>query len=248
MQFNKSKSTAIAIALLLTLSMLATAMLPSAFAQFATLPQPNNTQTIYAFVNVGPSPVGVGQDLTVNFFMAAPLVTSGVSNIGDLVKNWTVVETKPDGSQTVLGPFTADPTGGGFTIVTPTVAGNYTFQSFFAQQTLNNGVVALAAQSAPVTITVQEEPVQYGYYSITPLPTEWWQTPVTAENVQNWYAIAGPWLGYGSVTFAQTGGYNNSGMYNPQTPDVMSAHILWTKRNRGMSGQLRSIGLSTRRS
>ena len=225
MEIAKNKSAAIAIAILLSLSMLVS-LLPFAFAQVS---QPGNVQYIYAFVNVGPNPVGVGQDVTVNFFMAAPLRTAGIGGGGDAVKNWTVVETRPDGTHVTLGPFTADATGGGFTLITPTVAGNYTFQSFFAEQELSGGLIAKAAESAPVTLLVQEEPVQLGYYSITPLPNQWWQTPVTAENVQNWYKIAGPWLGYGSVTFAGTGGYNYTGNYNPQTEDVLSGHILWTK-------------------
>ncbi|MGD6851084.1 MAG: PQQ-binding-like beta-propeller repeat protein [Candidatus Bathyarchaeia archaeon] len=181
------------------------------------------TQTIYAFMNAGPNPIGVGQVLTLNFFMASPLLTSQIAT------NWTVLETQPDGSQVLLGPFVSDTTGGSYTTITPETTGNYTFQAFFGQQTLSNGVIALAAESNVVTVTVQEEPVQQGYYAITPLPTEYWQTPVTAENVQEWYKITGPWLGLGSVTFATTGGYNLTGNYNPYTASVMSGHILWTK-------------------
>jgi outer membrane protein assembly factor BamB len=229
MQIAKNKTAAIAIAMLLALSIAASALLPNASAQFASVPQPGNIQHVYAFVNLGPNPAGVGQLVTINFFMAAPLVTSGVGGLGDMVKNWTVVETKPNGDKVTLGPFTSDATGGSYTTFTPDQVGNYTFQAFFAQQLLYNGVTALAAESNVVTLVVQEEPVQLGYYALTPLPSQWWQTPVSAENVQNWYTIAGPWLGYGSVTFAQTGGYNVTGNYNPQTQSVMSGHVLWTK-------------------
>jgi hypothetical protein len=48
-------------------------------------------------------------------------------------------------------------------------------------------------------------------------------------NVQNWYAIMGPWLGYGANSFATTGAYNCSSYQNPYTPDVTSGHVLWTK-------------------
>ena len=54
-------------------------------------------------------------------------------------------------------------------------------------------------------------------------------TPVTSQNVEFWYQITGPWLGYGNVNFGQTGLYNNSGPYNPYTESVLSGHILWTK-------------------
>ncbi|MCW4047810.1 MAG: PQQ-like beta-propeller repeat protein [Candidatus Bathyarchaeota archaeon] len=227
---SKKRASAIAIAMILTLSIVASAMLPNALAQFAALPQPGNVQHIYAFVNVGPNPVGVGQVVTINFFMAAPLVTSAAGGgAGDVPQNWTVVMTKPNGDKVVLGPFKGDTTGGSYTTFTPDQVGNYTFKAIFAQQLLINGVTALAAESPVVTLVVQEEPVQLGHYQITPLPTSWWQTPVTAENVQEWYKIAGPWLGYGSVVFAQTGGYNATGNYNPKTESVMSGHILWTK-------------------
>jgi hypothetical protein len=219
MQFERKKTAAIAIVTLLTLSMIVS-LLPNAFAQVS---QPGNVQYTYAFVNVGPNPVGVGQTVTINFFLAAPLRTS------EFVQNWTVVQTNPDGTTKVYGPFKSDATGGSYTTTILNTPGNYTFQSFFAEQVLFGDITAKASQSAPVTLVVQQEPIELGYYAITPLPTEWWQTPVTAENVQNWYNIVGPWLGYGSVTFAATGGYNYTGNYNPQTQDVMSAHVLWTK-------------------
>ena len=66
-------------------------------------------------------------------------------------------------------------------------------------------------------------------YPNTPLPTQYWQTPVNAENVQNWYAITGPWMGYWDISFASTGMYNDSGAYNPYTTAPTTAHILWTK-------------------
>ncbi|MCW4046569.1 MAG: PQQ-binding-like beta-propeller repeat protein, partial [Candidatus Bathyarchaeota archaeon] len=213
---SKNKAVAIVIAMLLAFSIASTA--------FAQVPKSaGDTQTIYAFVNVGPNPIGVGQLATVNFFMASPLLTSEVA------KNWTVVITAPNGNKETKGPFVSDTTGGSYTTFTPDQVGNYTIVAYFAEQVLTNGVKALAATSNTVTLVVQEEPVQLGYYAVTPLPTSWWQTPVTAENVQEWYKITGPWLGYGSVTFASTGGYNYTGNYNPYTESVKSGHILWTK-------------------
>jgi hypothetical protein len=225
MKFAKKKYTIVAIAILLTLSMVGPALAD-------VIKSPGETQIIYAFLNVGPNPVGVGQDVTVNFFMAAPLLTS------EFAQNWTVVEIKPNGDKVTLGPFKSDATGGSYTMVTPDMVGNYTFQAFFGEQTLGNGVIALAAESNTVHVTVQEEPVQLTSYPITPLPTRWWQTPVTAENVQEWYKITGPWLGFGSVSFGATGGYNITGNYNPYTQDVLSGHILWTKiwAEGGLSG------------
>ena len=216
----KNKTAVILIATLMILSM-TVSILPGALSQVPK--SAGQTQIIYAFINVGPNPVGVGQTVTVNFFMASPLLTS------EFAQNWTVVETKPDGSQVTLGPFKSDATGGSYTTIIPETTGNYSFVAYFGQQTLTNGVIALAGHSNTATITVQQETVQLGYYAITPQPTSWWQTPVSAENVQEWYKITGPWLGYGAVTFATTGGYNYTGNYNPYTDSVLSSHILWTK-------------------
>ena len=76
---------------------------------------------------------------------------------------------------------------------------------------------------------MQEEPIVQTGYPLTPLPVSYWETPVSAQNVQNWYKIMGPWLGLGSITFASTGAYNVSSLCNPYTPSVTSGHILWTK-------------------
>ena len=215
-----NNKAAIAIAFLLAFSIAASTILPS----LGQVPKSaGDTQTIYAFVNVAPDPVGVGQTVTINFFMASPLLTS------QHVQSWTVTQTNPDGTTIERGPFWCDATGGSFTTFVPTVTGEYSFVAHFAETLLSNGVTALAADTNKVTITVQEEPIQLGYFAITPLPNQWWQTPATAENIQEWYKITGPWLGYGTVTFAATGGYNSSGNFNPYTESVMSGHILWTK-------------------
>ncbi len=80
-----------------------------------------------------------------------------------------------------------------------------------------------------MTLVVQEEAISRSSYPITPLPTSWWETPVNAENVQEWYKICGPWLGFGNINFGQTGSYNATSFCNPYTPSVLSGHVLWTK-------------------
>jgi len=181
-----------------------------------------------SFINVAPNPIGIGQTATVDFWLAVPTQNS------ERATNMTVIETDPSGTKTTLGPFVSDITGGTTTYVTPSVAGNYTFQFFYGGQTLTTGSnttgyatdVLLPSQSSIVTLTVQTEPVSY--VPFTPLPTQWWQTPIYAENVQNWYAINGPWLGLASSPFGSTGQYNASGNFNPYTFGPMTGHILWT--------------------
>jgi PQQ-like domain len=225
MKMSKNKA-AIAIALLLSLSMAVSLTLsPETSGQVS--PPPGTKVPSYAFLNVAPNPVGVGQTVTLAMYLAAPLLTSGF--VEEYPQNFTIIETTPDGKTLTLGPYQGDTTGGTFTTFIPDKTGNYTFQFFYGGQTLINGIIELPSHSPVQTLVVQEEPIPRSAYPVTPLPTQWWQTPVSAENVQNWYGIAGPWLGYGQVTFAATGGYNYTGNYNSQTMSVLSGHVLWTK-------------------
>jgi hypothetical protein len=89
------------------------------------------------------------------------------------------------------------------------------------------GLQEAASQSTPYALSVTTTPATN--VPFTPLPTAYWQTPVNAENVQNWYAITGPWLGLGANAFATTGSYNASCNYNPYTLSPTTGHILWTK-------------------
>ena len=75
---------------------------------------------------------------------------------------------------------------------------------------------------------MQQEPVSRSSFAITPLPTSWWETPISAENIQEWSKIAGPWLGLSANSFATTGSYNTSTYCNPYTESVLAGHVIWT--------------------
>ncbi|MGD6852588.1 MAG: PQQ-binding-like beta-propeller repeat protein [Candidatus Bathyarchaeia archaeon] len=209
----------------------------SASMTLGQVPIPAGTHTpTYAYLNLGPNPAGVGQTVTVNMFLLIPMLTS------ESALGFTVEMTDPAGHTTTLGPFNSDATGGTYTTIVPDQIGEYTFQLFYPGQNMTGqtipgssiqrqyiGVIADPSQSEVKTLVVQEEPISRSIYPITPLPTDWWQTPVTAENVQLWYNLNGPWLGYSSVAFATTGGYNSNGNYNPYTGSVLSGHVLWSK-------------------
>ena len=221
--FKTKKTATILIAVFLMISMAASmALSPTTLAQIT--PPVGSSVPSYAHLNVGPNPAGVGQTVTLNMYLVLPLLTSQ-SGTG-----FTIVETTPSGTTTTLGPFSSDATGGTYTTVTPDTVGTYKFQFFYAGQNMTNGVYNLPSNSSIVSLTVQQEPIQRSSYPITPMPNSYWENPISAENVQNWYSISGPWMGYGfSVTFAATGGYNATGMYNPWTESVKAGHILWTK-------------------
>ncbi len=155
--------------------------------------------------------------------------------------NMTVKITDPNGQVKTMGPYTGDTTGGTYFSFVPDIVGNWTFQMFYGGQVTagssgfgfgpptNGGLIEDPSQSIVYTLVVQQEPIIQTTYPLTPLPTSYWETPVSAQNVQNWYKIMGPWLGLGTITFASTGAYNVSSLCNPFTPSVTSGHILWTK-------------------
>jgi len=182
----------------------------------------------HAYLNVFPNPAGVGQSVTLGIFLASPWPTNEVG------QNYTVKITNPSGTTSYLGPYTSDLTGGTVAYFTPDTVGNYTIQLIYPGQALRNystyiNLYADPSESLPTTLVVQQEPVVDRSLQFTPLPTQWWQLPVSAQNSQNWYTLTGAWLGLGANSFSNTGNYNNSGYYNPYTEDVTSGHVLWTK-------------------
>ena len=210
-------------------------LLPNAYAHTPPLQIPT-----YSFCSASPNPVSVGQSVNVNFWVDLPPPTAN-AQFGDRWQGITVKVTKPGGTTETLGPFISDATGGSHTAYTPNVVGNYTFQMFFGGQTLagNNLLPGTSPYSYPnigdyyqpsssnvFTLTVQQQPIAYA--PVTPLPTTYWTRPIYAEN-NNWYSIAGNWLGTGPSSFAYTGMYNETGNYNPYTSAPNTSHILWTK-------------------
>ena len=155
----------------------------------------------------------------------------------------TVKVTTPAGVTSSLGTFTTDTTGGTFTTYTPTTVGNYSFQLFYAGQQFappNQQYYNAPSQSEPAILVVTTTP--RGGLPNTPLPTAYWETPVNSENIYNWAALDGGWMGYSTATFANTGGYNDTGNYNPYTIAPDSAHITVDKTMVRRRSSRRTIG------
>jgi hypothetical protein len=223
MQMSKTKKTAsIALILLLTISM--------SVATFSTVKAASIPT--YLEISAAPNPAGIGQAVYMNIFMTKPAQTSGMNGVGDLYKGLTVQITAPDGTKTVMGPYTADPTGGiGGLEFTPNQIGNYTLQASYPGQTLQtagqyNGTIEEPSVSAVITVNVQQEPIPL--YSEPPLPTEYWSRPIYATN-HLWSTLGGDWLGLGTPSFATTGQYDVTGNFNPYSPAPNTAHVMWTK-------------------
>lgn len=131
MNFSRTKATAIAITVLLAFSLTASMMLlPNASAHSP----PWNNQ-LFAFINVAPNPCGLGQSITIGFWLNQPPPTASTA-YGDRWTNMTIHVTLPDGTTATLGPFTSDDVGGSSTQYTPTELGSYTFQMFYGGQVL----------------------------------------------------------------------------------------------------------------
>ncbi|MGA2681017.1 MAG: PQQ-binding-like beta-propeller repeat protein [Candidatus Bathyarchaeia archaeon] len=220
--FSTSKTAAILISLFMIFAM---------GEAFTTVHGAITIPTI-AFCNVAPSPDGIGQQVTVNFWLATP-IPGGV-----FATNMMVVVTLPGGTTQSLGNFTSDYTGGTYTHYIPSAIGNYSFQMFYGGQKLTGfgengydptfaGDSMGSSTSNVATLVVQQQPA--GGIPTTPLPSSWWQTPVNSNNVQTWYSITGPWLGLAANAFGSTGAYNDSGSENPYTMGPVTGHILWTE-------------------
>jgi len=238
MKMLKNKTaTAIALFLVLTIAVTLVA-LPAANAH-----TPAWTIPTYAFINVAPNPVGVGQTAYVNFWLdKVPPTVEG--NWGMHWHNMKVTVTKPNGDTETLGSFSSDAAGGAWTRYIPDQVGTYKFVFNFPGQTVvvENpypypvGMIPIGydfvndtytASSATTYLTVQQEQLTTAYPA-TPLPTDYWQRPINSMN-REWYSIGGNWLGLGATSFGATGLYSNKGNFNPYTTAPESAHVLWTK-------------------
>ena len=188
---SKNKTAITLIAMLLMLSMtIATIPLTHGDAY----PAKGTHMTTYSYLNVFPNPAGIGQQVTLGIFLSNVFPTSEVAI------NFYVDITDPNGKLNTIGPYTSDLTDGTVAYFTPDILGNYTIVFRYGGQMLRNSTTYNSiyedpSQSLPTTLVVQQEPAVQHVFPFTPLPTQWWQTPVSAENSQNWYTLTGAWLG-----------------------------------------------------
>ena len=77
----------------------------------------------YAFLSVGPNPVGVGQKIAIIMWLDKPPPVPAVqtSTLRAIVyTNFTLTVTKPDNTVVKMGPFSSDSTGSTYTSFTLT--------------------------------------------------------------------------------------------------------------------------------
>jgi hypothetical protein len=213
---SKNK-TAAAIALFLILTIAVTIVaLPTVNAQAGT-------QKTYFVFGATPNPVGVNQEIIILVGITQQLY-SALYGWNDL----SITITRPDGIVETISDIRTDSTGLTGRNYRPTMAGNYTLVGHFPEQVIEpgggssafgggipDGTVMEASDSDPVTLVVQEEPIEY--YPTLPLPTEYWTRPID-DQLREWAPIAGNWL---------TTPRNFLAIGNDDAPET--AHILWAK-------------------
>jgi hypothetical protein len=237
---GKTKISTIALILSLTISV----MLIALPVTTADLSLPTEIP-VFLYLSISPNPVGVNQICYLQAMFTHPLPTSH-GMLGDRHENVTIEVTEPDGSKTVLGPYTAGMTGGVATYFYPDQVGEYTIQAFYPGEILDGmnpwnrdpttqdyhpelvGSRVLPTESPIETLTVQEDPVE-PIYQTPSLPDYYWTRPVYATNWEWGKEIASNWYGLDSTGFTTYGKYDAIGGFDPYGTAPNSPHILWTK-------------------
>jgi len=232
MQIAKNKTAAIAIAIFLTLSMGASMMLiPSASAHTPAWNIPT-----FAYINVAPNPVGVGQRATVIFWLNNVFDSAALAN-DYRFHNYKLTITAPDNTVTTQTWDTVwDSTSSQYTFYTPTQVGTYTFNFTFPGQAINayshsptSAYIndSYLPSSASTTLTVQQEQLPSPITSY-PLPEQYWTRPIYGENT-DWWSISSNWLGTGSPGYSGFGFNSRQQSYPGDAVGPQTGHVMWTK-------------------
>ena len=224
-----------------TINKLALALLAIfALSVVTSIPMMNNgaqaatSQRTYAISDAIPGIIGLGQDT---------LLKCGITEaLASQAYGWeriTIVVTKPDGTNTTLGPFRTDSTGSTYTNYTPDKVGNYTITTIFPQQempvdtfalergaTIVKGTIMLAStESSKLEVVEELAEVNYPGHA---LPTEYWSRPIDPQ-LREWYSISGNWVARPDNSIVD---------FNADAPET--AHVLWANQltTGGMAGGL----------
>ena len=250
---NMSKSTVIALALLMVSAALSALQIQPVHAQLATVQPisgplpvgtaPNITITTEAYLSFRPNPVGLGQTFLVNTWLHPPINVQR-----QFTKAFQVTLTKPDGTKDVIGPmdsFCGDSTGW-FEYVADQIgtwkikfvflgmyfpAGRY-LSGFIVTNT--SGTVIDSAyykpsSTAEIQLSVQEELV--ASWPPAPLPTDYWTRPVLPHN-REWWLILGNFPATGIVGGdpnwpANTNRYMSNYNFIPYVQAPNTPHAVW---------------------
>lgn len=243
MQFVKSKTAAISIALVLIISMGASMLLiPATNAH-----TPPYKSTSYALVEAMPHTTGLGQAVVVYAFLGNAPPPGAAETNSYRFHNYTVTFVAPSGITEVKHYDTIFDTTGAQTIqYTPNEIGTYNITFVYGGQTLAVGGVdqpvgsanlndTYLPSTATTTLIVQQDPIAT-YPDSYPLPTEYWTRPIYGEN-PFWWKISSNWLGTGSpvnsaVSAGTITGIGMSSLVQRYPGDAvgsLTSHVMWTR-------------------
>ena len=245
----KSKTIAISIAIILTISMAASIILiPSASAHSPPWQIPT-----YAYIVAAPNPIGVGQPTHVYMWLdpvfgaaggsVAVIGTNGSTASAALIANnyrfhnYNLTITAPDGTSTTqIFATISDPTSSQYIKFTPDKIGTYTLTFNYPGEAYGangNGYEKSSIyndtylpSSATATLTVQQEPIPDAITSY-PLPTAYWTHPIYGENT-DWWTVSSNWLGSGAPAYSTPVGPGQQ-MYHPDGVGSLTSHVMWTR-------------------
>ncbi|HLN90026.1 MAG TPA: hypothetical protein VK253_08170 [Candidatus Binatia bacterium] len=247
---NSNKASAIAITVLLTISLAAsTLLLPNVTAHSPPWQIPT-----YAYIIAEPNPIGLGQTIQVYMWLdpvygAAGGTVAAVGSNGSTAsaallsnsyrfRNYQLTIISPNGTSTTRSfPIVSDSTSNQQTSFTATEVGKYTFNFNYTGQVYGangNGYEKASLyndnylpSSASTTLTVQQEPIAPATNSY-PLPTAYWDRPIYGENT-DWWSISSDWLGQGLAPPQGYGGTYFSTLYHSDSIGPLTSHIMWTR-------------------
>ena len=253
MKTDKKQTVAISIAILLIISIgSSTTLLPITSAHTPAWQIPT-----FAYINVSPNPVGVGQQALVIMWIDKTFSPETMLGNAYRFHNYQLTITDPNGAvSTKSFNLISDPTSAQDYAFTPDKVGTYTLNFTFPGQAFNqydHPTVDLYGNpeqlvndtflpsSATTTLTVQQATVPH--YPTTPLPTAYWTRPIYGMN-SNWWTISSNWLGEGSPVESSVGS-GDINAYDANTPisltgaalnvfpgdaiGSLTSHVMWTK-------------------
>jgi hypothetical protein len=220
-----NKIIVVMIALFLTVSMASSLNLQP----IASAHTPPWQVATWAYMNVAPNPIGLGQTVSVIMWLRDPMTGAALTN-NVRYTNYNLTIIKPDGTVTQqIWPIETDPTASQYYPYTPDQTGNYTFLFNYPGQTYtftaaDGGTAAYTNDTflpshASTTLNVQEQPISAPV--VYPLPTAYWTRPIEGQNTA-WYTIASNWLGPPQINVG-------SGNFQPDGSAPSSPHVMWTK-------------------
>jgi hypothetical protein len=225
-----NKTTAITAILMLILT------IPLVALPLANAHSPPWDIVTFAYINVAPNPVGVGQKVDILIWVDKPRASAALEN--DYRQHnyrLTILDSDDNVVKSEFWETVIDTTSSQYYAWTPDTAGTYTLQFEFEGFAANDYPHAnsetddyFVPSFASTTLIVQEEPLPSPITSY-PLPTEYWTRPIYGENT-DWWSISSNWLGTGQPTI--TGwGFSAAGIDRDPGAAVGPAtgHIMWAK-------------------